>query len=54
METLKREILKLLDKDVIVCLNLLKRNPRCGEFPLPLKAIHEVLKMEVKRIVNIL
>ncbi|MBS7617356.1 transposase [Candidatus Bathyarchaeota archaeon] len=39
------------DRDVIACLNLLKRNPRCGELPLPLKAIDEALKAEVERIV---
>ncbi len=37
--------------DVVACLKLLKRNPRCGELPLPPKAAHEALKAEVKRIV---
>lgn len=39
------------DRDVIACLNLLKRNPKCGEYPLPPKAIDEALKAEMERIV---
>ncbi|MEM2661507.1 MAG: transposase [Nitrososphaeria archaeon] len=39
------------DRDVIACLNLLKRNPRCGGSPLPQKATHEAFKAEVERIV---
>ncbi|MEM3745093.1 MAG: transposase [Candidatus Bathyarchaeia archaeon] len=37
------------DRDIIACLNLLKRNPRCGESPLPPKATDEF--KEVERIV---
>ncbi|MBS7613755.1 transposase [Candidatus Bathyarchaeota archaeon] len=37
-------------RDVTACLNMLKRNPKCGEFPLPPKAIHEALKAEMERI----
>jgi len=39
------------DRDVVACLNLLERNPRCGEFPFPPKATHEALSAEVERIV---
>lgn len=39
------------DRDIIACLNLLKRNPRCGEFSLPPKAIDEAFKAEMERIV---
>jgi len=39
------------DRDVVACLNLLKRNPRCGESPFPPKATHEALNVEVERIV---
>ncbi|MBS7612019.1 transposase [Candidatus Bathyarchaeota archaeon] len=31
------------DRDIIACLNMLKRNPRCGEPPLPPKATYEAL-----------
>ncbi|MEM1793079.1 MAG: zinc ribbon domain-containing protein, partial [Thermofilaceae archaeon] len=37
------------DRDIIACLNLLKRTPRCGESPLPPKATDEF--KEVERIV---
>jgi len=30
------------DRDVIACLNLLRRNPRCGELPFPPNAFYEV------------
>ena len=39
------------DRDVVACLNLLKRNPRCGESPLPPKAAYEAFKAEAERIV---
>ncbi|MGC8850064.1 MAG: hypothetical protein ACP5QI_06285 [Candidatus Bathyarchaeia archaeon] len=39
------------NRDVIACLNLLKRIPRCGELPLPPKAIDEAFKAEMERIV---
>ena len=38
------------DRDVIACLNLLKRSPKCGESPFPPKATHEALNAEVEQI----
>ncbi|MEM2150825.1 MAG: transposase [Candidatus Bathyarchaeia archaeon] len=37
------------DRDVIACINILRKNPRCGESPLPPKATDEF--KEVERIV---
>ena len=37
------------DRDVIACLNLLRRNPRCGELPFPPNAFHEVSPKERQR-----
>ncbi len=34
------------DRDVIACLNLLRRNPRCGELPFPPNAFYEVTPKE--------
>ena len=33
-------------RDLIACLNLLKRNPRCGESPFSPKATHDLSEVE--------
>ena len=37
------------DRDVIACLNLLRRNPRCGELPFPPNAFYDVSPKERQR-----